>query len=177
MECSTELTALEVNLRQHVTALARTPRPPGSAEHRQASSHIRRHLQQAGFTVQDGPFHLGGVDGLNLLTQSVPERSDLPLFIVAAHYDSIPNSPGADDNASAVAALLEVARLLRGFVDGASSWGARLQLVAYDLEEYGLIGSSVHSRELKQSKTALRGMVSLEMLGRSEGRRVGEEGR
>ena len=48
-------------------------------------------------------------DGVNLLTRPLPDQDDLPLFIVGAHYDSLPCTPGADDNASAVAALLELA--------------------------------------------------------------------
>jgi Zn-dependent M28 family amino/carboxypeptidase len=165
VKASLDLAVLEARLRQHVGTLARTPRTPGTPEHRQAGDYIRQHLQQAGFRVHDETVQLGAIAGLNLLSDPVPDRSELPLFIVGAHYDTIPHSPGADDNASAVAALLELAQALGASLGTAGSWSTRLQLAAYDLEEYGLIGSALHSRELKRAGTAIRGMISLEMLG------------
>src|SRR5439155_6652078 len=107
-------------------------------EHEQAASYIRQHFQQAGFTMMDAPIEGVGFPGINLLTHPVPGRIDLPLFIVAAHYDTIPGSPGADDNASGMAALLELARLIRPWLESAGLLTARLQFAAYDLEEYGL---------------------------------------
>src|SRR5258707_11121653 len=109
MSSSIDPGVLEERLRQHVAALAGTPRTPGSPEHRAAASYIRHHLQQAGFTALEARFDWADSPGVSLLTQPLPDQADLPLFIVAAHYDSIPNSPGADDNASGVAALLETA--------------------------------------------------------------------
>jgi len=94
----------------------------------------------------------------------------LPLLIVGAHYDSIPGSPGADDNASAVAALLELARWIGPRLRSGGPYRARLQLVAYDLEEDGLIGSFVHSGVLERAGTLLHGMIALEMLGYTDSR-------
>jgi Zn-dependent M28 family amino/carboxypeptidase len=151
-------------LKAHVQRLAATPRPPGTTAHREAARYIRQHLEQSGFIVDDASFREAGVAGVNLLTRPMPERPELPLLIVGAHYDSVPHSAGADDNASAVAALLELARRIGPQVQ-LGTVSARLQLVAYDLEESGLIGSYVHGRELKRAGAALRGMISLEMLG------------
>jgi Zn-dependent M28 family amino/carboxypeptidase len=124
-------------------------------------------LQQAGFEVQERvePFDTG-IDIINLIAAPLPDRPELPLVIVGAHYDSIPTSPGADDNASAVAALLELARWLQPRLARPSTeLRARIQLVAYDLEEFGLIGSLAHARALKRTNAVVRGMISLEMLG------------
>jgi aminopeptidase YwaD len=156
--------SLADNLRQHVERLAAVPRPPGSAEHAQARAYIRDHLQAAEFAVSEKSYGQDGFSMTNILTDPLPD-SALPLFVVAAHYDSTPTTPGADDNASAVAALLELAKWIRPQLQQARPWRARLQLVAYDLEEYGMIGSEMHAKELSQSKTALAGMISLEMLG------------
>src|SRR5947209_9169708 len=104
-----ELEALEDRLRLHVEALASIPRPPGSAAHTLAQASIEAHFRQAGFTIARQPFSANGTPGVNVLTVPKPDRPDLPLIIVGAHYDSIPDSPGADDNASAVAALMELA--------------------------------------------------------------------
>jgi Zn-dependent M28 family amino/carboxypeptidase len=157
-------------LRTHVIEIASSPRPPGSTEHDRAARYVREHLRQAGFRVRDAVYHEGGYVCRNILTEPEPHDDRLPLVIFGAHYDSIPDSPGADDNGSAVAALLEAARLLRPRLEAAGASAARLQLVAYDLEEYGMIGSYLHSRELRQAGRPLRGMVSLEMLGYTDSR-------
>ncbi len=157
-----ELEALEDRLRLHVEALASIPRPPGSAAHTLAQASIEAHFRAAGFTVAHQPFSSNGTRGINLLTTPRPDRPDLPLLIVAAHYDSTPDSPGADDNASAVAALMELADALGPRLDGPGPWHARIQLAAYDQEEAGLLGSAAHAACLKEP---LRGMISLEMLG------------
>jgi Zn-dependent M28 family amino/carboxypeptidase len=90
----------------------------------------------------------------NLLVRfgpDVPER-----VVIGAHYDARGPYPGADDNASGTAALLEIARLLR-----ASPPPARVELAWYSNEEYGLLGSAEHAA----SPQGVRAMVSLEMLG------------
>lgn len=160
-----DLADLAQRLRCHVAALAQTPRTPGSKEHRQAAAYIRHHLEQAGLLVEEVRFDEAGFVGTNLLARFLPRRADLPLFIVGAHYDSIPDSPGADDNASAVAALLELARWIQPQWVSSATRSCQLELVAYDLEEYGFVGSFVHSRDIQRVGTALRGMISLEMLG------------
>ncbi len=161
-------------LRQHVQAIARVPRPPGSAAHAEAQAYIARQLEAAGFTVRRQSGNHANNGWANLLTEPLPADPGLPLLIVGAHYDSIPHSPGADDNASAVAGLLELARWLRPKLDEAGPSKARLQLVAYDLEEYGLIGSAAHAAELKANATAVHGMISLEMLGYVDARPGGQ---
>src|SRR5436190_1270220 len=98
MHPSLDLAGLVGRLRQHVATLARTPRPPESPEHRQAALHIREQLQHAGFMVEAAAFTEEGFAGTNLLTRPLPDREDLPLLIVGAHYDSVAASPGADDN-------------------------------------------------------------------------------
>lgn len=81
-------------------------------------------------------------------------------ILIGAHYDAVPGSPGADDNATGVAALLELARYF-------AETPARhpVQLVAFDLEEYGLLGSADYAQHLRQQGQSLRLMLSLEMLG------------
>ncbi len=156
-------------LRAHVERLAGTPRPPGSEALRRAAEYILGHLRGPGFAVRDETRDIGMVCR-NLLTEPYPRDKSLPLVIIGAHYDSIPGSPGADDNASAVATLLELAAWIGPRLPALKGCRARLQLAAYDLEEYGMVGSAVHSRELRQARAAVRGMVSLEMLGYTDHR-------
>lgn len=152
-------------LRQHVATLARTPREPGTPEHRHAREYIADQLRTAGFTVRQAIYPHGRCACSSLLTEPVPDQADLPLLVIGAHYDSVPGSPGADDNASAVAALLELAHWIGLRLGVGRSNTARLQLAAYDMEELGFVGSSNHADEIVKAKTPSRGMISLEMLG------------
>jgi len=73
--------------------------------------------------------------------------------------------PGADDNASGITGLLEIARMLKG-----KELNCRVDLVAYTLEEppyfrTEMMGSYMHAKELHESQTKVKGMVSLEMIG------------
>ena len=84
---------------------------------------------------------MGARQGQNLIGSSPGTDLDLPPLLVAAHYDTVPDSPGADDNASGVAALLECVRVL-------ASAGLRraVDFVSFDMEEAqpearGLLGS------------------------------------
>jgi len=155
-------------LRSHVRLIAATPRPPGSAAHRQAADYIQAGLEQAGFAIERQAFP----GGVNLLTRPAPDDDALPLLVIAAHYDSVPGSPGADDNASAVAALLELAAWAGPRLAAATGPKARLLLAAYDQEESGLLGSAHHSGQLT---APLMGMISLEMLGYTDARPGGQQ--
>ncbi len=164
-----DLPALAARLRTHVIALASAPRVPGTPEHRQARDYVRSQLQGAGFAVDEVVTREAGLECINLLTRPIPDRAGLPRVIIGAHYDSVAGSPGADDNASAVASLLELARWIRPRLEEGTFKGA-LQLAAYDLEEYGLVGSFGHCRALQQEGTTVSGMISLEMLAYTDAR-------
>lgn len=86
-------------------------------------------------------------------------------IIVGAHYDVCGNQEGADDNASGVVGLLELARLLKG-----QKLNKRIDLVAFTLEEPPYfrtehMGSYVHAKSLKDNKVDVLGMISMEMIG------------
>ena len=87
-------------------------------------------------------------------------KKRLPPIVIGAHYDTVPGSPGADDNATGVAVLLELAREI---ASGPLKYP--VQLVAFDMEEYGYLGSSHHAAKYKQQQKSIRLMISLEMLG------------
>ena len=83
-------------------------------------------------------------------------------IIVGAHYDIYPHeSPGADDNASGVAVLIELAHLLKGVAE----LNCDVELVSYDMEEVGLWGSRVHARQLRLQNVDVVCMLCLDMLG------------
>jgi Zn-dependent M28 family amino/carboxypeptidase len=83
--------------------------------------------------------------------------------VVGAHYDTVWNSPGADDNASGIAGLLELARIFEG------SFPEGLRLVAFCLEEpptyrTRFMGSYQYAQALKEMGAELTGMICLEMI-------------
>ena len=161
-------------LRAHVEELCRVPRPCGSDALETARAYVTRHLEAARWTVHRHEFQTANdvgellygetLTGINLVaTREEQWDGTGPRLCVGAHLDSRPDTPGADDNASAVAALLEIARLLPG------CWPENVQLdlelVAFDLEENGMLGGREHARRAKEAGIDLRGMISLEMLG------------
>ena len=82
-------------------------------------------------------------------------------IIVAAHYDIIPESPGADDNASSIAALIELAHMLRHTAE----LNCDVELVSYDAEEIGLLGSRYHAKQLKNQQVDVVCMISMDLVG------------
>ena len=110
--------------------------------------------------VQEHHFEEGGLRGVNLILRLPGLRPDLAPLLVGAHYDGPPQSPGADDNATGVAVLLELARRFREAPPRRPIW-----LVAFDQEEAGLVGSRALARALRGQSQTLHLMVSLEMLG------------
>lgn len=85
--------------------------------------------------------------------------------IIGAHYDSHNQTPGADDNASGVAGLIELA-----FIFGKKPPNSGVELVAYTLEEPPFfaskqMGSYIHAQSVANEKDSIRGMIALEMIG------------
>jgi len=99
----------------------------------------------------------------NVIAEYGPETSEV--LVVGAHYDTAGDQPGADDNASGVAGLLEISRLL-----SRAKLTYRIMLAAYTLEEPPYfrtkdMGSAVHARSLRERGISVKLMISLEMIG------------
>jgi Zn-dependent M28 family amino/carboxypeptidase len=124
---------------------------------------IRGELVAAHARVSEQEVIVGSRTYRNVIASFGPQNGER--IIVGAHYDTAGPYPGADDNASGVAGLLELARLL-----GTGRLDTRTDLVAYTLEEppyfrTPLMGSAVHAKYLKDNNVRLRAMISLEMIG------------
>ena len=122
-------------------------------------SYLRERLAELG-QVEEHHFRSGSHEGVNLILRLPGRNTRRRPMLVGAHYDGPIHSIGADDNASAVAALLELARRWSASPPRRPVW-----LVGFDLEEWGLIGSTVLAEQLKADRQRLKLMVSLEMLG------------
>ena len=129
------------------------------------SSYIKQVFIDSGFIVSEQKWYAEGNEYTNVIA-SYNQGKDQRL-IVGAHYDVCGDQPGADDNASAIAGLLETARLIsynKPDVD------YQIDLVAYCLEEppfFGTeaMGSFIHAKSLYDSKINVIGMICFEMIG------------
>jgi Zn-dependent M28 family amino/carboxypeptidase len=95
--------------------------------------------------------------GVNIVAVKRGETLD-EAIVVAAHYDTVPGSPGADDNGSGVAALLELARVLAPY-----RFRRSVVLAALDMEEIGLIGARALLPQLHREQT-IKGAVVFESI-------------
>ncbi len=163
-------------LEEHVRTLSEKM-IPRDGDHIQnldrAADYIRGHLEESGGRLTEQSYTIKEWNQRNQQVAKGPYRNVIASFgpeagerlIIGAHYDADGPYPGADDNASGVAALLELARLLKERPPS-----LRTDLVAYTLEEppyFGQeeMGSAVHAASLAKEGVRVRLMVSLEMLG------------
>jgi hypothetical protein len=108
-------------------------RPPGSPHWQAVQDRCFEVFEAAGFSTVR--FEVDGA-GISVVGRKDGKNPELPGIVVGAHYDHIPDCPGADDNASGTAAVLELARVL-----GGETWTRSLTVACWDEEETGLHGS------------------------------------
>ncbi len=167
-EAHREVETLEGRLLAHVETLGRTigerhlARPQAL---RAAEEYIRQVWADQGMAVTEEPFVVGGQPCLNLVTQIQGRERPGEILVVGAHYDSVFGSPGANDNGTGVAALLEMSRRLRGI-----PLARTVRLVAFVNEEppYFLteeMGSRINARGARRRGERIVGMLSLETIG------------
>jgi acetylornithine deacetylase/succinyl-diaminopimelate desuccinylase-like protein len=128
-----DLSADSSALSAHVSFLTALD-PPRSVYHLSsldsASSYIEKQFRRLSGNVEIRQHRVSHGSVRNLILSFGPESG--PRVIVGAHYDVAGNQPGADDNASGIAGLLELARMLSQVSDKLTK---RIDLVAYTLEE------------------------------------------
>jgi Zn-dependent M28 family amino/carboxypeptidase len=162
------VSALAERLRRHVQVLAgeigerHVWRPQAL---RRAADYIRGQFEAAGYAVAAQGYDTHGLHCENLEVTIPGSRRAAEIVLAGAHYDTVDGSPGADDNASGVAGLLEIARELRGAAPART-----LKLVAFVNEEppffpFGPMGSAVYARAARARGDDIRLMLSFEMLG------------
>ena len=121
-------------------------------------SYVKQRLAELG-EVEEHRFLTGSDEGINFILKLPGRHHWRRPLLIGAHYDGPLHSVGADDNASGMAALLELGRRWKKNPPRRPVW-----LVAFDQEEWGMLGSEALARKLKADKQPLKLMVSLEML-------------
>jgi len=143
--------------------------PPRNHAHvaslNRVADYISGTLKKLRCRTETQTFRVNGKEYRNEIASFGPVSG--PRIVVGAHYDVCGDQPGADDNASAVAGLLEIARLLD---EGQPELKYRIDLVAYSLEEPPYfatehMGSAVHARSLHKAGVQVKAMICLEMIG------------
>jgi Zn-dependent M28 family amino/carboxypeptidase len=127
------------------------------------AAYIKHEFKQAQGQVSEQPYKANGRNYRNVIAMFGKESKER--IVIGAHYDVCEPLPGADDNASGVAGLIELAHLL-----GKTELPSQVELVAYTLEEPPFfrseaMGSAVHAASLKKQGVQVRAMFSLEMIG------------
>lgn len=141
----------------------RSVRKQGSLQ--AANQYIRSRLQQSGYEPTEHPFSMQGDTVSNLEAVLAGSNSTKETIVVGAHYDSVAGTVGANDNATGVAATLELARLFQG-----SKLRRTVRFVFFVNEEPPYfqtenMGSLVYARELRREGVSVVGMISLETIG------------
>src|SRR2546422_892026 len=154
-------------LRRHVATLEGVRHPRAAPErHRAARDYVAAELGALGLTVALAPFTFRGRTHHNVVATRAGRDARRPHLLVGAHFDSTADTPGADDNASGVAAVIECARLV---ATRAAPPEGGLEFVGFDLEEQQTttyrVGSRRLARRCRAGGEALAGALILEMVG------------
>lgn len=153
-------------LKRHVEMLSQTFHPRSVEHHaklRAAGDYVHQSLVRSGGRIEVQAYEVDGRSYRNYSAHFGPAAG--ARLVIGAHYDSFEDTPGADDNASGVAGLIELARLL-----GTNPPLRPVELVAFTLEEPPYfrtvdMGSARHVRKLTTEGVTIRLMISLEMIG------------
>jgi uncharacterized protein with GYD domain len=131
------------------------------ADHDPCRENIFATFQSYGLTVELDPFQYNGQTYFNVVATKTGWKFPNSQYIIGAHYDSV-NNPGADDDASGVAAMLEIAHVLSQYQNAHT-----LKFIAFDREEQGKIGSTAYVAE--HTGEDIKAMVQMDMITHDAG--------
>ncbi|MGA1840281.1 MAG: M28 family peptidase [bacterium] len=164
----TAIADLESPLKEHIKALAEKIGPrnvfiPGSLN--AAADYIRGYWERTGYEVKTQVYKVHKTDCKNLYVEIPGNLRPDKIVLIGAHYDTVSRSPGANDNGSGVAALLEISRLFHG-----KTKNRTLRFVAFVNEEppffkTSTMGSLVYAKECLNRKENIIAMICLETIG------------
>jgi hypothetical protein len=140
------------------TILSRNKLQPGNAL---AETYIKQKLQSYGMTTTIQPFGTGGT-GKNVYGVQLGTEFPNQKYIICAHFDDMPSgtiAPGADDNASGTAAVIEAARIFSQY-----DFPFTIVYALWDEEEQGLIGSEYYATQAQNAGDSILGVVNMDMI-------------
>ncbi len=128
--------------------------------------YLQKEFESIDYIISKQTYQVNGIDCHNLIAEVIGTDKPDEIVIVGAHYDSARGTPGANDNGSGVAALLEIARQMRG-----KRYPRTIRYVAFANEEppyfqrEGEMGSWVYAKACRQRKDNIKVVLSLETMG------------
>ena len=130
-----------------------------------AAEYIRKTLAGVGYVVRHQPYEVEGIICENIEAEVRGSRRPDDIIVIGAHYDSVQGSPGANDNASGVAAMLALARAFANIAPART-----LRFVAFTNEEPPFfqtehMGSRVYAKRSRERAEKIVLMLSLETIG------------
>ena len=154
---------LQVNstiLQNHIQTLQNFgPHPTGSDIIEEVGEYIYNTLNQMGISVQYDLWSTRKYSGKNIIATQ-PNNSTNNTVIICAHYDTVPVSPGADDDSSGVAAVLHIAEIMSNY-----SFNATIKYIFFSGEEEGLLGSREYAKRASLNKENIIGVLALDKIG------------
>lgn len=159
----------EVRLRKTIAHLSETigernlTKPKKLIE---TAKYLQKEFESIGYEITKQTFQVNNVDCHNLIAEVIGVDKPDEIVLVGAHYDSAEGAPGANDNGSGVAALLEIARQMHG-----KRYSRTIRYVAFANEEPpyfqrdGKMGSWVYAKACRQRKDNIKVVLSLETMG------------
>lgn len=159
---------LSSNLRNHVVELSARIGERSLVRYEaleKAAAYIETSFRGFGYALERQAYEWEGREYRNIFVTSVGKKVPQEVIVIGAHYDTVSGTPGADDNASGVAGLLELARLFAG-----KDLDRTIRLVAFTNEEPPFfrsrnMGSRVFAREARERGEDIVAMICLEMIG------------
>ena len=159
----------EERLRKTVTHLSKTIGERNLTKPKKLDetvAYLQKEFESIGYKITKQTFQVNGFDCHNLIAEVIGDGQPDEIVLVGAHYDSAQGTPGANDNGSGVAALLEIAKQLHG-----KPYSRTVRYVAFANEEPpyfqrdGQMGSWVYAKACRERKDNLKVVLSLETMG------------
>ena len=121
---------------------------------------LEQRFHQNELQVEVQAFPYGNYDAANYIGRLPGLTQEAETYIIDGHFDSVQNSPGADDNGSATVGMLEAMRVLSKY-----QFARSLRFIGFDLEEVGLVGSIKYVNEGIKDYEQIEGVFNFEMIG------------
>lgn len=158
----------EEKIRKHIQVLAKDIGERNSFQYQnleKAADYIKEEFKSYGYQPQEQVYRIGEQSYCNIIATKPGKDKKDKIIIVCSHYDSVWGSPGADDNASGVAGLLELARLLYK-----NNLDKTVKFIAFTNEEPPMfmshaMGSFQYAQEAKRRGEDIEAVLCLESIG------------
>ncbi|MEF8847713.1 MAG: M28 family peptidase [Candidatus Thermoplasmatota archaeon] len=144
----------------HADLMSFGPRYTGSQNCSDAGGYIYQVFRNLGLDVRYHNWEYDGFKSRNIVASLQGYGENAATYIISAHYDCTPNSLGADDDGSGIAALLSIAEVMKEY-----KYYNNIRFVAFSGEEVGTYGSYCYARDVYKKGENIRGLLNIDMIG------------